>query len=31
MVMAWAMIASRAARSVQRPIDHQAITPVRAS
>src|SRR5712691_7855499 len=31
MVMAWAMIASRAARSVQRPIDHQAITPVWAS
>src|SRR5215813_12736277 len=25
------MIASRAARSVHRPIDHQAITPVRAS
>src|SRR5262249_22017044 len=31
MVMAWAMIASRAARAVQRPIDHQAITPVPAS
>src|SRR5262249_51626610 len=30
-VIAWAMIAPRAARSVQRPIDHQAITPVRAS
>src|SRR6516165_1311316 len=31
MVMAWAIIASRAAQSVQRPIDHQAITPVWAS
>src|SRR5437870_4640639 len=31
MVMARAMIASRAARSVQRPMDHQAITPVWAS
>src|SRR5262249_32754173 len=31
MVVAWAMTASRAATFAQRPIDHQAMTPVWAS